>query len=824
MTKLTIIIATAVALLATALSPVHAQEQYALGLQTTIVNDDPVLRDQVDPYTWWKPPANIDRLGYGSNGFHFTVAIGNDGDDQLDDLAIWEFDSVDGRYEVQAWIPAEWATAHVQYLIWADENGDSTFANEYVAGPWLDQQTNNGGWQSLGVHTLHGRVRIELRDTRARDDYRDVGTENARIAADAIRLLRNGQTSSEEPPTPPRSVMAVPHGESSLRVTWSAPASSGSSPIGGYELEYSRAALRNHPEYGDRGPYNSGPVSVNGRSHTTGAFLRGVTYTVKVIAINRDGQRSQPAITRATTRTRTTTSPTHPLNLSAAAHATRQIGATWSTPSNSGSARIKHYTVRYSRPAIGDSPPWQSRLYTTTGTSHNSGNLRYGTTYTVTVTAVNRNDRASQPAITRATTKTKTTTPPSPPRDVRVVTGDRRLTVTWDAPRQSGSALVSHYEIKYSREASSGDGGWSSEADVSATAPRSHVSPRLGSGRPYTVEITAVNGDRRRSSTVSVYAAAIGVPQVTLEPEGRSWIIDDPDALILWDEVPNARGYELDWRYMRIDTSRLHDIYNRLQSTTLSDDKRESLSREAAALLEGTEIRSSQFGGDSRPAPNGKSEVFCWNTTRSDTRLCSNLVTGRTDSFNPADPRYRIHSDQHDKVLQIRVRAIGSTSAKGSWSEWAYHPSSRFNAGCTFLDTYNTIKNVQTAIDTASVILTVGGVVAAAFTAGTSIAATQSTRAALIFVAKEMVKLIIKRVAIRRFMLSLIKDLAKSVVKQSALELAGFAFGCLTHGADLQKGDAHALGEQFINEFKDAAIESLDWERALEHWKRVQIK
>ena len=823
MTKLTIIIATAVALLATALSPVHAQEQYAVFLQTTIVNDDPQLTDNVGTYNWYEPPANVNSTGYGANGFRFTTAIGNS--DTVDSWARWDFASVDGPYEVQAWIPSQWATAHVQYNIWADENGDSTFASdEYVAGPWLDQQTNNGGWQSLGVYTLGGRVRIEVSDIWARDDYRDVGTENARIAADAIRLLRNGQTSSEEPPTPPRSVIATPHGESSLRVTWSAPTSSGSSPISGYEVEYSRDALRNHPVYGDRGPYNSGPVSVDGRSHTTGAFLRGVTYRVKVTAINRDGLRSEPATDIATTRASTTTPPP-PRNVSAAAHGTKQIRANWSPPSNSGSAPIKHYTVRYSRPAIGDSPPWQSRLYTTTGTSHTSPGLRYGTTYTVTVTAVNRDDRASRAATDTATTRARTTTPPSSPRDVRVVTGDRRLTVTWDAPRQSGSSSISHYEIKYSRESGGpGDPGWSSEANVSATAPRSHVSPRLGRGRPYTVEITAVNRDRKRSSTLSVYAAAIGIPKVTLEPEGRSWIIDDPDALILWDEVPSARGYELDWRYMRINTSRLHDIYNRLQSTTLSDDTRESLSREAAALLEGTEIRSSQFGGDSRPAPNGKSEVFCWNTTRSDTRLCSNLVTGRTDSFNPADPRYRIHSDQHDKVLQIRVKAIGSTNAKGSWSEWAYHPSSRFNAGCTFLDTYNTIRNVQTAIDTASVILTVGGVVAAAFTAGTSIAATQSTRAALIFVAKEIVKLIIKRVAIRRFMVSLIKDLAKRVVEQSALELAGFAFGCLTHGADLQKDDAHALGEQFINEFKNAAIESLDWERALEHWKRVQIK
>ena len=488
MTKLTIIIATAVALLATALSPVHAQEQYALGLQTTIVNDDPVLRDQVDPYTWWKPPANIDRLGYGSNGFHFTVAIGNDGDDQLDDLAIWEFDSVDGRYEVQAWIPAEWATAHVQYLIWADENGDSTFANEYVAGPWLDQQTNNGGWQSLGVHTLHGRVRIELRDTRARDDYRDVGTENARIAADAIRLLRNGQTSSEEPPTPPRSVMAVPHGESSLRVMWSAPTSSGSSPTSGYELEYSRDALRNHPVYGDRGPYNSGPVSVNGRSHTTGAFLRGITYTVKVVAINGDGQRSEPAITTATTGASTAGAPTQVRRVSAVPHGTRQIRVTWSPPSDSGSAAIRHYIVRYWRPAIGDSPAWSSSD-TTTSTSHTSRNLRYGTTYTVTVTAVNRDDRAGSAA--GATQETGTTAPPTQVRRVSAVAhGTRQIRVTWSPPSDSGSAVIRHYIVRYWRPAIGDSPAWSSSDTTTST---SHTSGNLRYGTTYTVTVTAVN-------------------------------------------------------------------------------------------------------------------------------------------------------------------------------------------------------------------------------------------------------------------------------------------------------------------------------------------
>ncbi|WP_419552120.1 fibronectin type III domain-containing protein [Candidatus Poriferisodalis sp.] len=153
-----------------------------------VYDDNPVLTDRSGEYTWWKPPADIDRLGYGSNGFHFTLAIGNSNDDDLDDWARWEFDAVDGAYDVEVWIPSAWATAHIQYLIWSDANGDGIFsADEYVAGPWLDQASVSG-WQSLGSYDLEGRVRIEVRDTRARDDYNDVGTVNARLAVDAIRL------------------------------------------------------------------------------------------------------------------------------------------------------------------------------------------------------------------------------------------------------------------------------------------------------------------------------------------------------------------------------------------------------------------------------------------------------------------------------------------------------------------------------------------------------------------------------------------------------------------------------------------------------------
>ena len=495
-------------------------------------------------------------------------------------------------------------------------------------------------------------------------------------------------------------------------------------------------------------------------------------------------------------------------------HGTRTVVATWSPPADDGGSVITNYKVTVSRPGQ-EFGPWNR---SPNDRSFGFGRAWSNTTYTVQVRA--ENAVGVGPATERSITTT--TSPPSSPRDVRVITSDGTLGVTWTAPARSGSSPISHYHIRYYRESSSGDIAWSDEDQVSA-ADRSHVNSRVGRGRSYDIELTAVNDDNRRSPTVELYVAAIGIPEVTVEPEGRPWYWppDDPDAVIYWSEIRSARAYEIDWRYMRIQTDRLREIYFQLEGGNLSEDARDQLAREAATILEGTEISSSDLGGDSRPAPGGQREVSCSTGNR---RLCRNSVTGKTDGFDPDKPQYRIHSDQHDKVLQVRVRAVGGSGANGSWSEWAYHPASRFNAGCTFLDTYNTIRNVSSAIDAASVILTVGGAVTAVFTGGSSIAATQTVRPALVFAAKEIVKFIIKNFTLRRFIVKLIKELAKNVVLQSTLELAGFTFGCLTHGTDLSENDAKALGEKFIEELANSGIEALNWKKALENWELVDIR
>ena len=113
----------------------------------------------------------------------------------LDNFARWKFGSVKGEFEIEAWIPSRWATAEIQYLIWVDSNRDGRFtAQENINSPWRDQSEWKDEWVSLGTYTLDGPVRIEVHDTRSRDDWRAhadevTGVVASRIAVDAIRLV-----------------------------------------------------------------------------------------------------------------------------------------------------------------------------------------------------------------------------------------------------------------------------------------------------------------------------------------------------------------------------------------------------------------------------------------------------------------------------------------------------------------------------------------------------------------------------------------------------------------------------------------------------------
>lgn len=90
------------------------------------------------------------------------------------------------------------------------------------------------------------------------------------------------------PPGAPRGVQATPLHDGGVALSWSAPTGDGGSPITHYEVQYSRPALRDHPDHANRGPWRISKT-VRGASHIYRRLLPDVTYTVTVRAVNSVG-------------------------------------------------------------------------------------------------------------------------------------------------------------------------------------------------------------------------------------------------------------------------------------------------------------------------------------------------------------------------------------------------------------------------------------------------------------------------------------------------------------------------------------------------------
>ena len=113
-------------------------------------------------------------------------------------------------------------------------------------------------------------------------------------------------------PSAPRNLTATARSNGDVVVKWSAPSSTGGSPISRYEVRYSRPRLSDHPSHGDRAAWDSKIYRVGGRLHIKKTLLSGVAYKVEVRAVNRDGRKSQPSISTVNIPRVSPTQPTTP--------------------------------------------------------------------------------------------------------------------------------------------------------------------------------------------------------------------------------------------------------------------------------------------------------------------------------------------------------------------------------------------------------------------------------------------------------------------------------------------------------------------------------
>ena len=137
-------------------------------------------------------------------------------------------------------------------------------------------------------------------------------------------------------PSAPRSVMAV-RGNASLAVTWTAPTSTGGSPITDYLVKYSSNGGSTWTNFVH-------PVSTVPSLIVTG-LTNGTSYTIKVIAKNLVGISLPSANSAPATPATVPGSPTSVIAISDNA----SLYVTWAAPTSNGGSPITDYLVKYSR-------------------------------------------------------------------------------------------------------------------------------------------------------------------------------------------------------------------------------------------------------------------------------------------------------------------------------------------------------------------------------------------------------------------------------------------------------------------------------------------
>ncbi|HVX21130.1 MAG TPA: fibronectin type III domain-containing protein [Acidimicrobiales bacterium] len=250
------------------------------------------------------------------------------------------------------------------------------------------------------------------------------------VTASATNTSGRGATSTAvhvvpaTTPGKPTDVQAVANHSQSLKVTWTAPATSGGPAVTGYTVSVS-------PACGTCTGLTSATTSA-----TINGLTNGTSYAVTVKATN--GVYTGPTSTAAHAVPATT--PGAPTNVKATWAGSHTVTVSWAAPATSGGPAVTGYTVT-ATPGTGPAGTcaWTAGTLTCTVTG-----LTNGTTYAFTVKATNGVYTGPTSA---AVHKVPATTPTKPKTVHASRDGSHMVTVTWKAPSSNGGVAVTGYTV-----------------------------------------------------------------------------------------------------------------------------------------------------------------------------------------------------------------------------------------------------------------------------------------------------------------------------------------------------------------------------------------
>ena len=261
---------------------------------------------------------------------------------------------------------------------------------------------------------------------------------------------------SIDPPGEPKALSLTP-GAREIVATWHPPTDTGGGPITGYVITWVSSTGA------------SGTIPTTETTRTLRNLANGATYTVSVAASNAGG--SSPAVT-ATASPLGVSGP--PTNVSLQ-RGDGLLHVSWSPPAGDGGIPVESYAVHWTGPdGVTHSAPVQ-------GTRHTIGGLTNGSTYSVTVTAINRVGSSSHSAPARH----RPGTIPTAPVSISAARGNGIVEVSWAPPLNDGGLPITGYVLDWVSST-----GASGNIETTGTA---YTMQNLLNGATYTVTVSAIN-------------------------------------------------------------------------------------------------------------------------------------------------------------------------------------------------------------------------------------------------------------------------------------------------------------------------------------------
>ena len=285
-----------------------------------------------------------------------------------------------------------------------------------------------------------------------------VGTGNQSAASNAV-------TPATVPGAP--TITATVPANTSVAITWTAPASNGGSAITGYVVT----------------PYIGGVAQATqtfnstATTETATGLTNGTAYTFKVAAINSVGTGAQSAASATATPATVPGAPT----IGTATAGVGSATVTWTAPASNGGAAITGYTVTPYKAGVAQA----IQNFSSTATTETVTGLANNTAYTFAVAAVNGMGTGINSAQSNSVT---TPTTPGTPTIGTATAGVGSATVTWTAPASNGGTAITGYVITPYKA------GVAQATQTFNSTATTETATGLANNTAYTFAVAAING------------------------------------------------------------------------------------------------------------------------------------------------------------------------------------------------------------------------------------------------------------------------------------------------------------------------------------------